>query len=245
MLENCAGPPHIFQSAVAVVRMNIDGSGTCDDDMHFEALANRIQRCFADTVILRQSTNPDTLDTGAAKASGKVCSAEGGITILVRLLSLADDLCLRGQLQVRMESGTRGLLHTVWRPRTASFFKADVMRRMPIACGIHRNAAFPRLADPVIQDSNNLVATVDRKRSPGQKSFCTSTINSASPFSIVQVYQRESWLLHNRPVINHLIDGTVGKPSFFQSRIPQNSTVLYPAFISASAARDARPPPPQ
>src|SRR4051794_36793556 len=76
LLENGAGEPHLLQRVAAVVGTDVDGTGTFDDDVNFETFTNRIQRCFADTVILRQSTDPDALDTGAAKTSGKVCAAE-------------------------------------------------------------------------------------------------------------------------------------------------------------------------
>src|SRR5215467_13697924 len=54
-LENCARTAHVIESAAAVFRINVDRTGPRHDYVHIKPFANRVQRCFADTVVLRQT----------------------------------------------------------------------------------------------------------------------------------------------------------------------------------------------
>src|SRR5262249_16876683 len=59
-LENCARTAHIIESAAAIFRINVDRPGALHDNVYFETFAKRVQRCFANTVVLRQAADPDT-----------------------------------------------------------------------------------------------------------------------------------------------------------------------------------------
>src|SRR5262249_40049831 len=127
----------------------------------------RVQRGFANTVVLCQAADPDTSHTCLAETYRQIRSAECGITILVRLVSFADDLCLGWQLQIRMEVGSRGALNTMRWPGTAAFPETHMLRRVPVSRCKDGNASSQGQFDPVIEDRNHLVTLFHSQSSPG------------------------------------------------------------------------------
>ena len=75
----------------AVVRAEVDPASSIDDDMDFETFPDRIERCFANAIVLSQTPDPDTIDAFAAYVFLEVGSAECRIAIPIRIVSLADD----------------------------------------------------------------------------------------------------------------------------------------------------------
>ena len=138
--------------------MNIDRASCAANEVYFETFIDGIEGRRTNAVILRQPAHPDILHTGAAKAFRQIRTAECGVTILVRIFRLADNLHVLREPEIGMEGRSRRALHTMRRPGTAALLKADVIFRMPITRCEYRYAAGFRLCDPSVQDRDNGIA---------------------------------------------------------------------------------------
>jgi hypothetical protein len=88
---------------------------------------------------------------------------EGRVLVFIEAHPLADNDCRGRQAQVRMKLCSGGILNAVRRPRTASFRKAHVRARVPIAGGVDQGASAFGGFYPLVEDRNHFVAIGHRQ----------------------------------------------------------------------------------
>src|SRR5262249_42137626 len=168
-LEHTTGLSDLIERPVSITWLHVDRASRIGDNVHLEAFPDGIQRRPAHAIVLRQSSNPDSLHVRAPQPAGNVGTAKCGVGVRVDIHSLADDLHVARKLEVRVKRRAPRALHAVGRPGAAAFFKAHMVGRMPIPGRKNRNAAGFRLGNPSIQYGNDGVAVGHSQGSAGTK----------------------------------------------------------------------------
>ena len=132
-LEGTAGTLNVFERPPSIIRLDIHRTRRLDDHVNFETFPDRIERRKADTVVLSQSADPDSLDALLPQRFGQICAAESRVTVLVRRFRLADDFNGGRKLQTRVKCSSGSALDAMGRPGSSALPEADVSRGMPVS----------------------------------------------------------------------------------------------------------------
>jgi hypothetical protein len=151
-----AGPLHESQCfAAAFSRNRVRGFSK---KKNLKAFLERIQNRSLYTDVQRQAADPETGDFIPPQPHGQAGLVENGILVLIKADAFGYFDNIGDQRELLMKPGTIAVLDAMRRPLAALFLKADMADRVPIPRSINRDASFPRIPYPAVEDRDYLIA---------------------------------------------------------------------------------------
>jgi hypothetical protein len=120
---------HLFDCTLAAA-VRHRTRGVCNDD-RIEPFATRIEHRGANADVFCQTANPHTSHTPPPQFRCESCLIERRILIAIEADAFRDDDGVWWELQRRMESSARAVLHAMDRPLSSGFREAEMVPRMP------------------------------------------------------------------------------------------------------------------